>query len=99
MMSRCPGDPVAIQAMHTPKTFPEWFEYRDGLRTVALLKQDGAMNPLLARTALEPLALLAAAIHAASGMLSESELRHAELFLAMHRWRSRGETGQVAGED
>ena len=74
--------------MYARKTFPDWYEYRDSARVVALLDPDGAMNSNVAGTALEPLATLAAAIHSASGMLSEFELRHAEQFIAMHRWRS-----------
>jgi hypothetical protein len=83
--------------MYSPKTFPEWFQYLDDLRSIALLTPDGAMNPELAGTRLEPLALLAVAIHAASGMLSENELRRAEQFLAMHRWRVAPDPTETVG--
>lgn len=87
MMSTSLSGSVAIQGMYTPKTFPEWYFYEDGERSVALLTSSGDVAPQHRGTAVETLATLAAAIHAASGLLSERDLRQAEQFLAMHRWR------------
>lgn len=47
----------------------------------------GRADPALSRTPHGVLASLAEAIHAAGCHLTETQLRHLELFVALQRWR------------
>lgn len=73
--------------MH-PQPFPSWYVLAaDGASPLRLLTDAGRADPALSATSHALLAALAEAIHATACHLSEAELRHAEEYLALQRWR------------
>ena len=67
---------------------PTWYLYNaDGAEPLRLLDDDGRAEPALSGTPHGALAALAEAIHAAGCHLTETQLRHLELFVALQRWR------------
>jgi hypothetical protein len=67
---------------------PTWYLYNaDGAEPLRLLDDEGRADPALSGTPHGVLASLAEAIHAAGRHLTETQLRHLELFIALQRWR------------
>ena len=67
---------------------PTWYLYDAGASTpVRLLDDAGRADPALSGTLHGALASLAEAIHEAGHHLTETQLRHLELFVALQRWR------------
>lgn len=67
---------------------PTWYLYtEDGAKPLRLLDDEGRADPALSGTPQGVLASLAEAIHAAGCHLTETQLRHLELFVALQRWR------------
>lgn len=67
---------------------PTWYLFdADGAEPLRLLTDDGHADPSLSATPHGVLAALAEVLHAAGQHLSEHELRHLELFVALQRWR------------
>jgi hypothetical protein len=73
-----------------PSPCPDWYRLQRIDGEVRLLTDDGNANPTLTNTSLAPLCALAAAIHLHARQLNEADLRQAEAFLAMQRWRRSG---------
>jgi hypothetical protein len=66
---------------------PAWYRYTVDTVSVRLLTDEGAPSPELNTEPARTLAELTADIHAAASRLSERELRHLELAIALQRWR------------
>ena len=67
---------------------PTWYLYNaDGSEPLRLLDDEGHADPALSGTPHGVLASPAEAIHAAGCHLTETQLRHLELFVALQRWR------------
>jgi hypothetical protein len=67
---------------------PTWYLFDAGSATpVRLLDDEGRADPALSGTPHGVLASLAEAIHEAGRHLTETQLRHLELFVALQRWR------------
>jgi hypothetical protein len=67
---------------------PTWYLFDAGSSTpMRLLDDDGRADPALSGTPHGALAELAEAIHTAGHHLTETQLRHLELFVALQRWR------------
>lgn len=73
--------------MH-PQPSPSWYVLAaDGAPPLRLLTDAGQADPTLSATPHARLATLAEAIHTTACHLSEAELRQAEQYLALQRWR------------
>lgn len=71
-----------------PQPSPSWYvRATDGAPSVRLLTDAGRADPSLNATPHARLAALAEAIHATACHLTEAELRQAEQYLALQRWR------------
>lgn len=67
---------------------PTWYLFDNGnTEPLRLLDDDGRADLALSGTPLGVLAELAEAIHAKTCHLTETQLRHLELFVALQRWR------------
>lgn len=67
---------------------PTWYLFDNGnTEPQRLLDDDGCADPALSGTPHGVLASLAEAIHEAGCHLTETQLRHLELFVALQRWR------------
>lgn len=67
---------------------PTWYLYNaDGAEPLRLLDDEGRAAPALSGTPHGVLAELAEAIRAAGCHLTETQLRHLELFVGLQRWR------------
>jgi len=78
---------TSLHAMHLQPS-PTWYLFDAGSATpVRLLDDDGRAEPALSGTPQGVLAELAEAIHAKACHLTETQLRHLELFVAPQRWR------------
>ncbi|MCH7343574.1 hypothetical protein LZ017_09305 [Pelomonas sp. CA6] len=78
---------TSLHAMH-PQPSPTWYLYNaDGAEPLRLLDDEGRADLALSGTPHGVLAELAEAIHEAGCHLTETQLRHLELFVALQRWR------------